>query len=463
LALSSCADIVGFGGAAGGGKTIALLLAPLYHRLNPGFGAVIFRRTNEDIRNEGGLWDSSREIYGHLDCKPREAMLDWRFASGAAVSFSGLQYESDVLNFQGSQICFMGFDELTHFSRKQFFYMLSRNRSTCGVSPQVFCTFNPDPDSWVFDLFGPWVNEEHPKFPAHSGEILYFVHQESEIVWVPKDYPFAKSITLIPSTVYDNKILLERNPEYLANLHALDEQDKQRLLFAKWTSIENKNALWSKAQIDRDRVAKAPPLERIVVAVDPAVSSDSNADETGIVVAGQGKDDRQFYTLEDLSGHYTPHDWATVAVNALTRWGAACIVAEKNQGGEMVSHTIHTIKRVPVRLVHAKIGKKLRAEPVAAMAKKGFDHHVGRLSKLEGQMTRWVPGTTTDSPDRLDAKVYAIMELDPTLGAEAYSATMSDTIAPIEQPQYTPMATGRFEQKTEKPQASGLFVGNVNK
>ena len=467
LVRSQRVDITGYGGAAGGGKTYGLLLAPLYHRENPLFGAVIFRRTNEDIRNEGGLWDTSQKIYGYLDCKPREANLDWRFESGATVSFSGMQYESDVLNWQGSQICLLGFDELTHFTQKQFFYMLSRNRSVCGVKPYVLCTFNPDPGSWVFTLFGPWVNPEHPLYPAAEGEVLWFVREDNEIIWVPEPaqrgmcnngtgggkcltegckqcFPPEKSITFIPATVFDNPILLSTNPEYVSNLQALDEQDKQRLLYGKWTSIENKNALWSKYQIDRDRVQCAPPLARIVVAVDPATSSSVTADETGIVVVGQGRDDKQFYTLEDLSGHYTPHDWATVAVNALTRWNGACIVAEKNQGGEMVEHTIHTVKWVPVKLVHAKVGKKLRAEPVAAAAQAGHDHHVGTFLKLEGQMTRWVPGETSDSPDRLDAKVYAILELDPTLG-EPIIAGVSTTVMTDMTPKIRPVGTGTID------------------
>jgi hypothetical protein len=381
--LSSCADIAIYGGAAGGGKTFALLMEALRHTGAPGFGAVIFRRKQTDIRKEGAIWDNSQDLYSQIPgATPRELQLDWTFSSGATITFNGLQYETDIYDWQGAQICLLAFDELTHFSKKQFLYLLSRNRSTCGVRPYIRGTLNPDPDSWVFELLAPWVNPEHPRFGAQSGEIRWFIVTDGEIVWVPEGTQFAKSITFVSATVFDNKTLMERDPGYLANLHALPPDEKARLLYGLWTALEAKGALWKREWITRDRVAPGAPLPRLVrtvVAVDPAVSSDPGADETGIVVVAKG-DDAHFYTLEDASGHYTPEGWAKVT------------------------------------LVHAKVGKQLRAEPVAAAAEAGRDHHVGTFPALEGQMTRWVPGSN-DSPDRLDAKVYAILDLDPTLVA----------------------------------------------
>lgn len=420
--LSSPADIAVFGGGAGGGKTFGLLLEGLRHTSTPGFEAVLFRRTNADIRKAGALWDSSREIYSQTSAKPREQYLDWTFPSGASISLSGLQYENDIYDWQGAQICLLAFDELTHFSRKQFFYMLSRNRSTCGIKPYVRATLNPDPDSWVFELLGPWVNPEHPHFGAVSGEILWFIYEDDEIRWVSKDHPDSLSITFVAALVTDNPALLKKDPDYVRRLKALPGDERDRLLRGLWTALEAKGALWKREWIDRDRVtpAKIPNMLRIVVAVDPAASSDPNvSDETGIVVVGQGTD-KHFYTLADLSGHYRPKEWAEIAIAQFHKWGAARIVAEKNQGGEMVENTIHTIERVPVVMVHAKVGKEVRAAPVAVVAEAGKDHHVGKFSALEGQMTRWVPGQGNASPDRLDAKVYAILDLDPTLEKPTY-------------------------------------------
>jgi len=123
--LSSDADITIYGGAGRGGKSFGLLLAPLQWSHVPGFGAVIFRRTTTQVRAEGGLWDESQELYSHLNGTPREQQLEWRFPSGAAVSFAHMEWERNRYDWQGSQICLIGFDELTHFSRTQF--------STCSA------------------------------------------------------------------------------------------------------------------------------------------------------------------------------------------------------------------------------------------------------------------------------------------------------------------------------------------
>jgi hypothetical protein len=135
--LSTSADIAIYGGAAGGGKTFAELLEPLRHIGNKDFGAVIFRRTTPQITNEGALWDESGKLYPMLGAKPNQNELFWRFPSGATVSFAHLEHDKTVLNWQGSQIPLICFDELTHFTQKQFWYMVSRNRSMCGVRPYI--------------------------------------------------------------------------------------------------------------------------------------------------------------------------------------------------------------------------------------------------------------------------------------------------------------------------------------
>ncbi len=147
--LSSGADIAIYGGSAGGGKSWALLFEPLRHVANPGFGAVIFRRTMPMITNEGGLWDESMGLYPLAGATPMIGSHDWRFPSGANVGFRHLQHEVTKLDWQGAQVALIGFDELTHFTESQFFYMFSRNRSMCGVRPYIRATTNPDAASWV--------------------------------------------------------------------------------------------------------------------------------------------------------------------------------------------------------------------------------------------------------------------------------------------------------------------------
>jgi len=123
--LASRADIAIYGGAAGGGKTFALLLEPCRHMENPDFGGVIFRRQAIQVRAEGGLYDTSFGIYGQLDATPMSSPYPkWTFPSGSSVSFNHLSSDSDLLSWQGSQIPFLGYDELTHFTERQFWYML---------------------------------------------------------------------------------------------------------------------------------------------------------------------------------------------------------------------------------------------------------------------------------------------------------------------------------------------------
>lgn len=212
------------------------MLEPLRHVHNPGFGAVIFRRTSVQIRNEGGLWDESTKLYLPLGAEPRETTLEWRFPSGAKVSFAHLQYESDRFGWQGAQIAYLGFDELSHFTANQFFYLLSRNRTLCGVRPYVRATTNPDPLSWVKEFLAPWIAADYPE-PAADGELRWFIREGGLIQWVDPFTPDAKSVTFIRASVYDNKILLDADPAYLANLKALPLVDRKRLLEGDWEFV----------------------------------------------------------------------------------------------------------------------------------------------------------------------------------------------------------------------------------
>ena len=169
-------------------------------------------------------------------------------------------------------------------------------------------------------------------------------------------------------------------------------------------------ALWVREDIDKHRVVDYPDLTRIVAAVDPAATSNKSSAETGIVVAGISAEGHG-YVLDDRSIRGTPLEWGTAAVSAYHRNNADRIVAESNQGGEMVSHTLRMVEpNVPVKLVHASRGKQTRAEPVAALYEQGKVHHVGFMSDLEDQLCSWVPHEGP-SPDRLDAVVWALTEL----------------------------------------------------
>lgn len=235
--LNNPADIVIFGGSAGGGKTWALLLEPLRHHRNGQFGAVCFRRTYPEITNEGALWDESENIYPLFGGKPVRGDLYWQFPSGAKVSFAHLQHEKNLNDYQGSQIALIMFDQMEHFTERMFFYMLSRNRSVSGIKPYLRATCNPEP-GWLADFLDWWIDDDGYANLSRAGVVRWFVRHNEQIVWadsaeeLKERYPLldAKSATFIPATIYDNEYLLEKDPGYLANLQALPFVERERLL-----------------------------------------------------------------------------------------------------------------------------------------------------------------------------------------------------------------------------------------
>jgi len=173
-------------------------------------------------------------------------------------------------------------------------------------------------------------------------------------------------------------------------------------------------ALWSLDMIADLRVQEHPTLNRMVVAVDPSGSTDEDtgSSECGIVVAGFSAHTGHGYVTDDRSLRASPNGWARAAVAAYHEHRADRIVAERNFGGEMVRAVIQTVDpNVPVKLVNASRGKAIRAEPIASLYERERVHHVGVFRELEDQMCHWVPDAGFDSPDRMDALVWALTEL----------------------------------------------------
>lgn len=178
-------------------------------------------------------------------------------------------------------------------------------------------------------------------------------------------------------------------------------------------------ALWTRESIDNHRLKEAPDLEKVYVAVDPAASSNEGSDETGIVVVGYARDKDGYargYVIEDGTVKGSPEEWAKKAVSLYRKHQADKIVAEKNNGGEMVASVIRAVDRaVPISLVHASRGKYVRAEPISALYEQGRIHHVGRFDKLEDQMCLFSVDNfrtpSMGSPDRVDALVWGLSEI----------------------------------------------------
>jgi predicted phage terminase large subunit-like protein len=243
------------------------------------------------------------------------------------------------------------------------------------------------------------------------------------VTTTPKPQPVLKELMALPTTrtvrgsTYDN--LSNLSPAFRDQIVARYEGTRlgrQELEAEILEDIPGALWQWTMFQAEGFRLESPPPLARIVIAIDPAVTVSEASDETGLVVAGLGQDGR-YYVLEDASGKFSPHEWASRAVYLYDQYRANVVVAETNQGGDMVRTTLRTVRsNLPISEVRAKRGKALRAEPVVSLYEQNRVTHVGQFSELEAQLTGWSP-ELGNSPDRLDALVYALLELsEPVRG-----------------------------------------------
>ena len=236
------------------------------------------------------------------------------------------------------------------------------------------------------------------------------------ITTTPRPLPILKSMIkrddfrVTTGSSYDNKANLA--PAYFANVIAAKEGTRlgRQEIHAEILS-DTPGALWTLDMIERARVTEAPTLRRIVVALDPAVTSGESSDLTGIVAVGLGAEDGHAYVLADVSGRYSPLEWATKAIALYWKIGADRLVAETNMGGDMIEASLRNVDpNVSYKGIPARVGKIGRAEPVAAIYEQGRAHHVGLFLELETEMCAYTP-TTKKSPDRMDALVHGIAEL----------------------------------------------------
>ena len=249
-----------------------------------------------------------------------------------------------------------------------------------GNHPQTIITTTPKP----FELLQMWQNK------AKSGS-LYKIQT---------------------GTMFDNPFLPDSYRQAMLDQYGNTRLGRQELYGE--LLLDTPGALWSGSLIEKDRIPLLNDkiqLTRIVVGVDPAVTDGKDSDETGIVVAGISKD-RHVYVLEDLSGRYSPNDWAKKVISAYILYKADRIIAEQNNGGKLVEVNIRTVSQnAAIKLVNAAKGKITRAEPVAALYEQHKVHHVGYFKDLEYQMTHYDGNPKSKSPDRMDALVWAITEL----------------------------------------------------
>ena len=315
----------------------------------------------------------------------------FKFPSGAKIIFAHLERYTDSMAYQGSQIPLIGFDELTHFEENTFWYMLSRNRSTCGVKPYVRGTCNPDPDSFVAKLIE-WYIDQHTGYaiPERSGVVRYFARVNGELVWgntveevVRQDESIepsqVKSFTFIASSLQDNKILMNKDPGYLANLKALPLVDQERLLSGNW-KIRPAAGLFFR----RDQVTLVEELPNDVVrwvrAWDLAATDEDEGGDpayTASVLMGKRKNGR--YIFADITNHRLKADGVrntmkntAIADKAKHKRVKIRIPQDPGAAGKMVAESmVKMLAGFNVAAEKVTGSKESRAEPLAAQWQAG--------------------------------------------------------------------------------------------
>jgi predicted phage terminase large subunit-like protein len=385
--LAGKANIILYGGAAGGGKTYGLLLDPIRYVHNPQFGAVIFRRTSVQLKNEGSIWDTSETLYPLLGAKGFRHSLEWRFPSGAKIKMSHMEHDKNRFDWKGAQIPWIGWEEVTEFSEKQFWYLFSRTRSTSGVPGQMRGTCNPDPDSFIARLVEWWID---PKtgygIAARSGVIRWFIRLGDEIKWGDTREELIaqhgadfepKSLTFIMSNVYDNKILLQNDPNYLATLKSLPLVDREQLLKGNWLIRPAAGLVFKRSYFEIVDAAPAEVSGRVRYwdrAATPITPSTPDPDAT--VGVKMSRDRAGIFYIEHVEKMFaSAYQVDKAMLNMAEQDGKACQVAYmQDPGSAGKGEAEATARMLAGYIFHYAVAtgdKVVRAKPASSQAEKG--------------------------------------------------------------------------------------------
>lgn len=439
--MATPANVCIYGGAAGGGKSFGLLMSALRYKNVPGFGCTIFRRNFNQIFSQGGLWDESMKIYqGIRGADPKFARGQWWFRNQngdivSKVTFAHIERDEDVHKWQGSQICEIGFDELTHFSEKTFFYMLSRNRSTCGVEPFIRATCNPDADSWVAKFIEWWIDPDtgYP-IPERSGKLRWFVRRDEILYWAntkqelwkqfglktPEERAEPRSVTFIMSKLEDNQELLKVNPGYMANLKAMSVIERERLLHGNWKIKAAAGLFFKRSQVG-DYLSFVPDdvIEWVRCWDLAATEKTENGDPafTSGVLMGKRKNGR--YIVADvvnkqMSASDVRQTIKHTAQQDIAKYKRVKIRLPKDPGQagkEQAESYIKFLAGFNVVTVAETGSKEARAEPMAAQWQAGnFDVLTGAWNEEYLQQLENFPDSKFK--DMVDASANAFTELE---------------------------------------------------
>jgi len=309
------ADVVIFGGGAFGGKTFALLMEAARYVDNPRYQAVIFRLTYPMIFKAGGLWDSSKELYSG-NAAPLLNPPRWEFPSGAKIAFEHLDDDKTMYGYKSAQIPMMMFDQLEEQEEHRWWYMFSRNRSTCGVPARIRATCNPDSQSWLAKFIEWWIDQE-TGYPNQDriGKVRWMARDDDgdQIVWGntaeevrAKTRPDAmpKSVTFIPAKVEDNPIGTKKDPGYIANLQMQTRVERERLLGGNWKITPAAGLLFPRTAWNE--CEQFPADARLVRYVDKAYTEGGKGARTASVIVGELTRDglRKYFIGDGRAGRW---------------------------------------------------------------------------------------------------------------------------------------------------------------
>ena len=386
------ADIAVYGGAAGSGKTFSLLLEPLRHVNNGLFRSQFFRRTTVQLRLPGGPWQESLPLYKAFGGRPRESFLDWHFPSGSVYKFSHLEQEKNIFDYQGAQFPFVGFDELTHFSIRQFFYLISRLRSGSGISGYARGTCNPDPDHWLRQFLTWWIDPESG-FPIkeRSGVLRWFVRDNDRIMWSDtkgeleakygKD-SMPKSVTFVSANIFDNKILMQKDPSYLSNLKAQCWVDRMQLLEGNWNIRATAGTLFKKHYFEvvdsipwRDITTTVRAWDRAATEVNESTARGIDPDWTVGVKLAKSKHGI-YYVLDVRRDRLTPGKVDDMILNTAKQDGVNCKIRLFQDPGSAGVHEMESMVKLlsGFNVTFDKINKSkvVQAKPASVQSEFGF-------------------------------------------------------------------------------------------
>ena len=408
--LISDASHVALGGGSRSGKTFLLVRAVVIRALkSPGSRHAIFRFRLNALK-ASIILDTMPKVMslcfpGLLDKSKLDKTDNYlTLPNGSEIWFSGLDDKDRVEKILGMEFATLYFNECSQIPFQSMILALTRlaQKTEC-LRLKAFYDFNPPSKKhWTY---------------------LRFIEKRNPETKMPERNPFDYGFYLINPG--DNRENLDK--KYLDFLDALPEKSRNRFLLGRFAD-DSDGALWTEQCLAVNRrlgqEGSLPEWLRVIIAVDPSGCSgdeDLRSDEVGIVVAALGTDSHA-YILEDLSGRYSPEQWADIVNSAYERHGADRVVGEKNFGGDMVRAVLQAKNPdLPYQHVIATRGKIVRAEPIAALDELGKVHHVGYFPEMEDQLLAITTGGYMGlrSPDRADARIWAVTELFPSITKRA--------------------------------------------